>query len=339
MKVVALVRSLLFASVCLVCVTGPARAAETREVRVSQGFGVAFLPLMIMEHNKLIEKHAKLAGLGDLAVSWPKLAGPTAANDGIISGSLDFAAVGVPALAVLWSRTRDTADVRGVAAMVSLPMYLNTRNPGVKSIRDLTEKDRIAMTAVKVSVAAIYLQMAAERMFGPKERFKFDPLTVSMSHPDGMTALLSGGGEITAHFTSPPFHYMELERPGIRTILSSDDILGGATTFSLPISSGRFRNANPKTYAAFVAALREAIEISVNDRKAAAEIYLKMSGDKRSSVEDIVKMLSRPEIRYTMTPENVQKMAEFMANIGTIKIKSASWRDLFFPEVHQLPGS
>ena len=57
-----------------------------------------------------------------------------------------------------------------------------------------------------------------------------DALTVSLSHPDAQVALLSGASEITAHFSSPPFQYQQLEKPGIRTVLSSYDVLGGPAT-------------------------------------------------------------------------------------------------------------
>jgi NitT/TauT family transport system substrate-binding protein len=33
------------------------------------------------------------------------------------------------------------------------------------------------------------------------------------------------------------------------------------------------------------------------------------------------------------------KVAEFMNKVGTIKPMAGSWKDLFFPEVHGLPGS
>ena len=46
-----------------------------------------------------------------------------------------------------------------------------------------------------------------------------------MSHPDGMAAFLSKR-DVTAHFTSPPFMYRELEQPGIHRIMSSDDVDG-----------------------------------------------------------------------------------------------------------------
>ena len=52
-------------------------------------------------------------------------------NDALLSGSVDFIAAGPPAFITLWDRTRGSADVRGVAAMSSLPMYLNTTHPAL----------------------------------------------------------------------------------------------------------------------------------------------------------------------------------------------------------------
>ncbi len=45
------------------------------------------------------------------------------------------------------------------------------------------------------------------------------------------------------------------------------------------------------------------------------------------------------EYRFTMTPENVLKYASFMQSIGAMKKAPASWKELFFPNVHSLPGS
>ena len=65
---------------------------------------------------------------------------------------------------------------------------------------------------------------------------------------------------------------------------------------------------------------------------------MKESND-RSGVAAIEKMLNDPEIKITMVPENTLAVAEFMNKVGTIKPKASSWKDLFFPEVHNLPGS
>jgi sulfonate transport system substrate-binding protein len=40
-----------------------------------------------------------------------------------------------------------------------------------------------------------------------------------------------------------------------------------------------------------------------------------------------------------MVPQNTMKFADFMAAVGSIKEKPANWKELFFPEIHDLPGS
>jgi NitT/TauT family transport system substrate-binding protein len=315
----------------------PAAFAEMAEINVAQQYGIGYLPLMMMEEQKLIEKHAKAAGV-DVKVNWAKFAGGNVMNDALLSNSLQFASGGVGPLLTLWSRTKGNLDVKAVGAINSMPLYLNTRNPNVKSLRDFTEKDKIALPAVKVSIQAVTLQMAAEKEFGPGQQNRLDPLTVSMSHPDAQTALLSGAGEITAHFSSPPFQYQQLEKPGIRTVLNSYDVLGGPATFNVVWTSSKFRNENPKLYDAFVKAMEEATAIINRDKKAAAETYLRLSKDK-DTVADIQKMLNDPNIVYTQTPQSIMKYADFMSKVGAIKVKPDSWKDLFFPNVHNLPGS
>lgn len=317
---------------------GAARA-EVSEVRIAQQFGISYLPLMILEKEKLLEKHAKAAGLGDVKVTWSKFAGGNVMNEALLSGSLHFASGGVGPFTTLWAKTKGNLDVKGVTAMNVMPLYLNTRNPNVKTIKDFTEKDKIALPAVKVSIQAVTLQMAAEKEFGEGNHNKMDALTVTMSHPDGQAALLSGSGEITGHFSSPPFQYQQLKQPGIRRVLSSYEVLGGAATFNVIWTTSRFKNENPKTYAAFVKAYEEAQAKLNGDKKWAAEFYLQVTGDKRSSVEDIMAMLTDPDIEYTMTPKNVMKYVNFLHKVGSIKEKPASWKDMFFENVHGFPGS
>ncbi len=311
--------------------------AEMSEVKVAQQYGISYLPLLVMEEQKLIEKHAKAAGV-DVTVGWAKFAGGNVMNDALLSGSLQFASGGVGPLVTLWARTKGNLDVKAVAAINSMPLYLNTRNPNVKSIADFTDKDRIALPAVKVSIQAVTLQMAAEKTFGEGQQNRLDPLTVTMSHPDAQTALLSGASEIDAHFSSPPFQYQQLKHPTIHTVLNSYDVLGGPATFNLVWTTAKFRNDNPKLYDAFVKALDEAIAFINRDRKAAAEAYLRTSKDK-DSVADILAMLNDPAIVYTTTPQNVMKYVTFMLKSGAIKTKPESWKELFFPNAQSLPGS
>jgi len=322
--------------VVFLAVAGAARA-EMTELKVAQQYGIGYLPLMVMEEQKLIEKHAKAAGV-DVVVSWPRLTGGSAMNDALLSNSLQFASGGVGPFVTLWARTRGNLDVKAVAAINSMPLYLNTRNPNVKTVKDFTERDRIALPAVKVSIQAITLQMAAEKAFGEGQQNKLDALTVSLSHPDAQTALLSGQSEITAHFGSPPFQYQQLRSPAIHTVVNSYDVLGGPATFNLVWTTSKFRNENPKLYDAFVKALDEAVAMINRDKRWAAEAYLRISKDK-DSVDDILAMLNDPAIVITTTPQNVMKYVDFMAKTGAIKTRPDSWREMFFPNAQGLPGS
>src|SRR5215475_317570 len=215
--------------------------AEVSEITVAQQYGVSFLPLMLMEKSQLIEKHAAAAGAAGIKVSWVKVAGPSAMNDGLISGSLHFAAQGAPSLITLWDKTR--GQIKGVSAMTTYPLYLVTRNPAVKSIKDFSDKDKIAVPSVKISTQAIMLQMAAATAFGEKEYARLDPLTVSLSHPDAVLALTNNTVGVNAHFSTSPFYEQEIKAPGAHLVTTNYEILGGRATAVVITANGKFRDA------------------------------------------------------------------------------------------------
>jgi NitT/TauT family transport system substrate-binding protein len=293
----------------------------------------------VMRDRGLIEKHAAAAGVADLTVRWIDLGGPAVMNDALLSGSVDFIAAGPPAFITLWSATRGSADVRGVAAMSSLPMYLNTTNAALESIDQLEASDKIAVTAVKVSIPSINMQMYAAEKYGAADAFRFDRFTVTMTHADALIALLGGGGQINAHFTSPPFHQREIKDPRVRTVLNTDDIMGGATTFTMLSTTARYREANPEAYAAVLAALGEANEFIRANPEQAAEILFAAEAGAGFTVAELSEVLRDPDIEFTTTPANTLKYAQFMQEIGSIENRPESWRDLFFPEIHDTPGS
>jgi sulfonate transport system substrate-binding protein len=314
-------------------------APSGTEIRIPLGAGgVGFLPLMMMREFQLIEKHAQLAGVGDIRVQWINLGGPAVMNDALLSGSVDFIAAGPPAFLTVWDRTRDSAQVAGVAAIASLPMYLNTRSAELKTLEDLTSQDKIAVTAVKVSIPAIIMQMYAAERYGLADAQRFDRYTVTMTHPDAMVALLSGASEVNAHFTSPPFHQREISDERIHTIMSSDDVMGGATTFTMLSTTARYRSENPVAFAAVLAALQEANSMIRDDPETAARVLIEADGGGGFSVPELVAVLEDTDIEFTTTPSNLMKYARFMHDVGSITNLPESWRDLFFPEIHTAPG-
>jgi NitT/TauT family transport system substrate-binding protein len=300
---------------------------------------MGYLQLNVMEHEKLIEKHAAALGIADAKVSWFKLNGPTAVNEALISGNVDIGSGGVPGLLVLWSRTRGTSqEVRGISALSSQPFLLNTKDPNIKTIKDFKDSDRIAVPAVKSSVQALTLQMAAAKEWGAKDFEKLDHLTVSMTPPDATVALLKGGAQISAAFSVPPFQNQQLEDPGVHSVLNSFDVMGGSHTFTAIWCSAKFRDGNPKMYQAFVAALKDATDILNKDKQKGANYWIEDSKSKLAP-EMVGKIVSGNQVKWTMVPENTIKYADFMASVGRLKDKPASWKDYFFPEAYGLNGS
>jgi NitT/TauT family transport system substrate-binding protein len=314
-------------------------AAEIDTVKIPKGAGgVGFLPLIVMEQKGLVEQKAREMGLS-LKAEYINFGGPSVVNDLLLAGQAHFAAAGPPAFITMWNRTAANLKVKGVAAMTSIPMYLNSNQPRLKSLKDFTPEDRIAVTAVKVSIPAIIMQMAAIKQYGAAEYTRFDPMTVSLTHPDGVIALLTGKTEITAHFTSPPFHQRERKAPNIHTITTSNEIMGGPSTFTMLYTTTRFHDENPKAYAAVVQALQAAIDLINRDRMAAADLFLTSDEGKRWKAEDLMEILNDPDIRFTTAPENVMKYANFMADVGTIKARPKDWQEMFFPAIHGAPGN
>jgi NitT/TauT family transport system substrate-binding protein len=318
-------------------VSVPARA-DSDELRIAKQYGLAYLPLIVMENQKLYEKRAAELGISTKPV-FTTLGNNTAVNESLISGSVDVITNGPPGFLIFWARTKGTKnEIRGIAPLLSQSSWLNTRDPNIKSIKDFTDKDRIALSAVKTSGPAILLQMAAAKEFGEKEYGRLDPLTVSLPHPDGMNMLLTGRTEITAHFTAPPYQNIEAKTTGIHTILTSEEVMGGPSTFNLLFTTSKFEQSNPKAIEALVKAVGDAQAFIKNNRDKAADIYISAGGGSNMSKFDVLSMLGDPGIQYTLTPQKMMVYASFMTRIGTLKVTPDSWKDLFFPYIHDQPG-
>lgn len=315
----------------LLALSGEARA-EATELRVAKQFGSAYMQFFIMQDQQLIEKHAKAAGLGDVSVDWATFRSSDVMNDALISGSVDFVCLGIPGVATVWSKTKGMPiEVRAATGFNVSPLMLMVRDPSIKSLKDFKEGQKIAMPAVKVSMQAIILQMAAAREFGMDKFNVLDPLTVSMAHPDATAAMLGGPNEIVANFSSAPFQYRQMKSPNIHRLLTSTDLFEGGLSFNVIAATSKFRTQNPKLYGAFLAALKEATDFINADKRRAAEIYLKASGDKMPA-DELTGILNDPAIQYTTKVMGIGAFVDFMAKTGSLKTPPSDWRDMFFPE-------
>jgi NitT/TauT family transport system substrate-binding protein len=299
------------------------------QLRIAQQFGLVYLLLNVAQDQKLIEKHGQKQGV-PVKVEYVQLSGGNAANDALLSGSIDVAGAGVGPLLTIWDRTHGRQNVRGIASLGNFPYYLVSTNPNVKTIADFSDKDRIALPAVTVSVQARILQMAAARQWGTAQYTRLDRLTQSVPHPDATAALIAGQTELNGHFGNPPFQDQELAgNPKAHIVLNSYDVLGGPNSATVLYATEKWVKENPKTYRAFVDALNEAAQLITANPDLAADAYLRVTRV-RTDRAFLLKVIKNPQIQFKVAPQNTLGLAQFLFQAGAIKNQPASWRDYFF---------
>ena len=326
------------AALAIVTALAATQARAEGRIRVAEQFGIVYLLLNVAQDQKLIEKQGKKNGV-DIDVEWIKLSGGAAVNDALLSGSIDIAGAGVGPLLTIWDRTAGKQNVKGVASLGNFPYYLVSTNPKVKTIADLSEKDRIALPAVTVSVQARILQMAAAKQWGTPEFKRLDHLTQALPHPDAAAAVIAGQTEINAHFGSPPYQEQELAgNPKAHIVLNSYEVQGGPSSSTVLYATEKYVKENPKTYRAFVDALAEAAAFVSAHPEAAADAYLRVnkSGTDRAL---LLKVIKDPQVQFKVTPQNTFGLAQFLFTAGAIKTRPKDWRDYFFTSGAVASGS
>jgi NitT/TauT family transport system substrate-binding protein len=297
---------------------GRGARSEASGVRIVRQIGLPHLPLMVMEHEKLVEKHAARLGLPSLVTSWATLGGPGAMIDGLLAGQVDFGVVGTPGLATLWDKTVGTSrEVRALSCVQLQPFVLVTNNPAVKTIADFSGQDRIALPTAKISAQALCLQMAAAQMWGDAEYEKLDPLTVTLGHPEAAAGVMSGKSPINSHYAVSPFYYYELATPGVHVVLKSSETLGGKHVNGTLVAAPSFAKENPTITAA---------------------IYLDAAKDTHG-VDAMTRMIVDPDNVWTTVPQKSMVFAAFMHKVGRLKHMPESWKDMFLPNIYDGQGS
>ena len=313
------------------CGSLPAQAQT--EVKIGIGFGVAFLPMFIANEEKLVEKYARAEGL-DVKASYLRFSGSSAMQDAILSGSVDMGVYGVAAMLIAWDKARGTPQqILGISGVNATPLILVTNRPDATKLTDLGPTDKIAMPAL-VSPQMYALEMLAERQFGIGQQDGLKPQVVALPHPEALNAILSGGTEVHAYFSSPPFTQIALESGKARAIASSDDAFG-RSSFLVLAATRKYLDANPKLAGIMVEAIAEAAKLIRDDPRKAAEIYLEFEPSKLMDAAKIEALLKSSPRDFGVEVHGVKAVADFMGRIKAIKTVPASFKDVFSPEIHQ----
>jgi NitT/TauT family transport system substrate-binding protein len=331
-------RSCAGAFVFALLAAGPAAAQQKTEISLSRQPGILYMPTHIIEKQKLIEKHAARLGLPNITTKWVTFSGGGAQTDALLAGGVDILNTGTGNLLLLWDRTR--GGVKGIVATSAQPMLLISRDPNIKSLKDIGPNDKIAVPTVKISTQAVVLQIAASQMFGPEQWSKLDANTVQLGHPDAYAAMANSQHEVRNHFTIPPFTFLELKNvPGAHVVLASPDVMGGPLSQAQFFTTTKFAEANPKIIEAVRAATQEAHDLIRSDTKTAVDIYKEITGDK-TSAEDLLAWLKEPGMmEWNLEPQGTMKFAAHLFKVGTLKTLPKAWTDYYLPAASDLKGS
>jgi len=112
----------------------------------------------------------------------------------------------------------------------------------------------------------------------------------------------------------------------------------GDSTAAFAWTSKAFHDANPRVYQAVVKAIEEASDFIMANKREAA-LYFIADTTAKVDPEEVVRIVSGLGVSYGAEPLTSAKWEEFMRRVGRHKAVAKSWKDLFFEEIHDLPGS
>lgn len=266
-------------------------------VKIAQQYGLAYAPIQIMKELGFLEEE-----LGDTKVEWVKLANTAAIREAVLADNLDVGFMGIPPFLIAVDKGMDWKIMTGLSRS---PLGLITYKEGINKLSDFQKTDKIALPQPG-SIQHILLAMACEQELGQADIL--DHQLVSMKHPDGMQALLAKQ-DITAHFTSPPYIFKELEEEGNHMVVSGEEAMGGPFTFIVGASTKSFYENSPKSYEAVLRALKRAIAYMENNE----EETLQILGRLYSLDPETVKQYIHYEgMAYEMDILGVEKFVDFM---------------------------
>jgi NitT/TauT family transport system substrate-binding protein len=302
---------------------GAPSASAPDRITIAYQFGVGYAPLMIIKQQRLLEK-----AYPGLRVEWKQLASGTPITDGIIKGDIQIGAMGTGPMLVGWARG---INWKVIAPLDEADLWLMARDRSIRTIADLRGK-RIA-TPTATSIQAVALRKMAEVKLGNARAL--DSSLISMDHPDGMQALLSG--QIDAHFTSPPYQWQELGR-GAHVVGKSYGYFG-AHSFLVTVVTQKFYDEYTAFSNRFYRLVKQSIDMLNKRPRGAAVILAREDASDASAAQFRTWITRRKSLKFTTRPRGLMRTAGFMHKIGLLNKVPRSWRELVFPPVYPTKGS
>lgn len=288
-------------------------------LRIAEQFGLAYAPVTIARELGFMESALQDAGLPD-QVEWLRLGNTATIREAALAGNVDAAFIGIPPYLI---SKAGGMTWRIAAGLNQSPNALVSTSERIQSLADFKPDDRIVLPQPG-SIQHILLAMGAERLLGDARRF--DNQLVTMSHPDGMQALLAGK-EIVAHFTSSPYLALELKQPGVHQIIDGQTCFGGPFTFIVTVATDRLARTRPRVYQAFMAGLQRGMDYV---REHPDESALILAPLYSMDVETVRALLGEQGNEYGTTVVGLERFVDFMKKTGYLPGKFSYGDELYW---------
>ncbi len=289
--------------------------SEELKISIAEQYGLAYAPLQIMKDMKFLEKQ-----IPGLKVEWTQLSNTAAIREAMLAGRVDVGFMAIPPFLIGWNHGMQWKIACGLSES---PVGLVTNKKKLRSLKDFTKDDRIALPQPG-SVQHILLAMACERQFGDAK--KLDNQLVTLSHPDGMNALLAKK-DITAHFTAPPYLFKELANPDLHQIMDGTTAFGKQFTFIVGVTTVQFHRQNPRVFKAFIVALQEALRFMQQNPD---QTVTRLSAEYGIPAAELAEYFRARGMKYTLNVKGVTKFAVFMKRQGYIDKLPRKMSDIYW---------
>lgn len=323
MKLAATLAAVVAACLAVVVAAPASRSANAPDhVTIAYQPGMGYAPLIIIRQQKTLEKQ-----FPNTKFDWKVLSSGAAITSGVIAGDIQLGAGGIGPFLLGWAKG---LSWKLIAPLDWGDLWLMAKDPSIKTIADLKGK-RVAMPS-PTSIQGFVLRKMAQAKLG--DAHALDAGMVSMDHPDGMQALLTG--QVDAHLTSMPYQMQE-KIHGAHVVARSYQYFG-ASSFLGVEATPDFYNQYTAFCNQFYKDVQGAIKLIKGNPLKVAHMLQDDAGG-QPSWRQFKQWLGSPSITYTTRPLGLVRFAHFMDTIGAINKMPGSWKDLVFPPVYPTNGS
>ncbi len=297
-----MVKEIIVAVVVLIFLAGCSQ--ERKGFSVAEQYGLAYAPVTIMKEKGFLKDR-----LPDVEIEWKQMANTSAIREAMVAKDLDIGFMALPPFFIGADKGMEWKIISGLS---EVPLGLVSLNERILTLPDFNESDRIVLPQPG-SIQHILLSMAAERELGDARYF--DNRIVTMTHPDGMQALLANS-DIAGHFTSPPYLFMEMENSAAHIVLTGEEAMGEPFTFIVGVTTDEFSERKPEWEVAFREALADAMVFVEKNPDESSKILADAYGIEEKAVFDY---LTRDGMVFASEIKGMKTFHDFMVREGYIE--------------------